>query len=91
MTTLHRDVGVTHFDLDVYVNGQVDGGMRLGFVYDTDLFEASTVERLLAHYVRLLESAAATPEEPVSRLPMLGAPERERLLEEWNDNGERVP
>ena len=46
------------------IRGAEEGRDRLVVTleYSTDLFEASTVERLAGHYVRLLEGAAAEPE-----------------------------
>ena len=42
---------------------------------------------MLGHLRVLLEAAADDPALPVSRVPLLGAPERRRLLEEWNRTG----
>jgi hypothetical protein len=49
--------------------------------YATDLFDASTAERLAALYTALLEAALEAPEQPLCRLPWLDAAERRRLLE----------
>src|SRR6185437_4229957 len=55
-----------------------------GYVeYDTDLFEAGTVERLVRHYQRLLESAVAEPDRPVGRLALVTEQEQ-RELAAWN-------
>jgi Condensation domain/TubC N-terminal docking domain len=40
--------------------------------YNTDLFEAATVERLLENYVALLEAVVADPAAPLSTLAMPG-------------------
>ncbi|HYG61701.1 MAG TPA: amino acid adenylation domain-containing protein, partial [Thermoanaerobaculia bacterium] len=53
--------------------------------YDADLFEATTVLRLGTHLRRLLESALADPERPLSTLPLLTPWEEHQLLAEWND------
>jgi hypothetical protein len=39
--------------------------------YATDLFDATTIERMGDHLVALIESAIGTPDERVTRLPML--------------------
>src|SRR5690606_38155900 len=36
-------------------------GHELSFQYSTDLFEAPTIERLLSHYVHLLQDALGAP------------------------------
>ncbi|MEH2311071.1 MAG: amino acid adenylation domain-containing protein [Nostoc sp.] len=53
--------------------------------YNTDLFDASTIERMTGHFVTLLEGIIANPEERISQLPLLTQPEQQKLLVEWND------
>ncbi len=57
--------------------------------YATDLFDAATAERLTGHLTLLLRAAAAAPDTPVSRLPLLSAAQRTRTLEDWQ--GPAVP
>src|SRR5436853_531914 len=52
--------------------------------YSTDIFEADTIERLAAHYIRLLEQAAAAPVLRISEYSLLTAAEHDQLLIEWN-------
>ena len=64
--------------------------------YNTDLFAAQSMERLLGHYGRLLEAAVADAGQPVVQLSLLSAAEREQLLVEWNETrrgygGELLP
>ena len=54
-------------------------------VYNTDLFDAATIERMLRHLEMLLDRAVANPDEPVSKLPLLSTEERDRILLEFND------
>src|SRR5262249_14419755 len=53
--------------------------------YSTDLFEAATIARMAAHLRTLLEAIAANSDERISRLNLLPARERARLLVDWND------
>jgi surfactin family lipopeptide synthetase A len=54
-------------------------GELSGFAeYDVDLFDRETVERMMRHYVRLLEAALAAPAAPLSSLPSLGDEERDK-------------
>jgi amino acid adenylation domain-containing protein len=59
-------------------------GLRVGLIYSTDLFERSTVERMLGHLARVLEQVAADADVRLSRLDLLGGTERALVLEEWN-------
>ncbi|HEV2846615.1 MAG TPA: amino acid adenylation domain-containing protein, partial [Thermoanaerobaculia bacterium] len=78
------DRGAAMFDLVLSVreHGGIFGGQ---FEYDADLFEAATVERLGAHWLNLLEAAAADPDRQVSELPLLSAAERHQMTVEWSD------
>src|SRR5262249_4192966 len=55
-----------------------------GLEYNTDLFEAETIARLLTHFQTLLEGIIQDPQAHVSDLPLLTQAERHQLLSEWN-------
>jgi amino acid adenylation domain-containing protein len=59
--------------------------------YRTDLFDGATIERLLAHFTRLLEAIVADPQQRVSRYEFLGEEERQRIVVDWNRNRIAVP
>ena len=59
--------------------------------YNTDLFEAATVDRLLEHYVNLIESALEDPDARLSGLRLLSPAERARVVSEWNDTAADFP
>ena len=48
--------------------------------FSTELFDASTGERMLEHFLCLLESSVREPDIAVERLPMISSDERERIL-----------
>ena len=52
--------------------------------YSTDLFDAATVDRMLAHYRILLEEIVAHPDQPIGALRMLTEEERTQVLVGWN-------
>ena len=64
---------VAKFDLTVaWDEATLDHGELRGVVeYDVDLFDRATVERMMAHYVTLLESALAAPDTRVTHLAMV--------------------
>ncbi|HEX7243557.1 MAG TPA: amino acid adenylation domain-containing protein, partial [Longimicrobiaceae bacterium] len=72
------------FDLTFGID-ELDDGLQGVLRFRPDLWDASTVERMLGHWRVLLEGVAATgPGTRVSDLPLLAPAERERVLEEWN-------
>ncbi|HEU5383698.1 MAG TPA: amino acid adenylation domain-containing protein [Ktedonobacteraceae bacterium] len=70
------------FDLLVSVWESADG-LSGSVEYSTDLFDASTIRRLLEHYKQALAAMAAQPEQRISVLPLLTAEEQEQLRN-WN-------
>jgi amino acid adenylation domain-containing protein len=52
--------------------------------YNTDLFDSTTMERLLDQYYVLLAGIVADPDQPITRLPLLTQAARQQLLVEWN-------
>ncbi len=62
------DTGTAKFDLSLYATGQPGGSLACRLEYSTDLFERQTIERMCRVYRRLLEQAAANPEQPVRAL-----------------------
>ena len=58
--------------------------------YSTDLYEATTIRRMLEHWQVLLESAVTGPEQSLSALPLLTEAERQQLLE-WNETAAEYP
>lgn len=71
--------------------GALAQGMIVRLRYSTDLFDGATVERMLSHYQRLLESAVKTPDRCLSELSLLTDAERHQLLGEWNDTAYALP
>ena len=86
---LELDTGTAKFDLTLDAR-EVGDGLALVAEYDADLFDATTVERLLERYLRVLAAVAERPETPVAELPLLGPAERHQLLVEWNERGGRA-
>jgi amino acid adenylation domain-containing protein len=74
------------FDLFLSVE---DTGRELhaNLTYNSDLFDAATIERMLEHYRILLEGAIAQPEQPVAKLPLLTDGERQQIVFDWNLTG----
>jgi amino acid adenylation domain-containing protein len=68
------------FDLSIILREQQDGSLRAQVEYATDLFEPSTIERLIGHYETLLAAAAVHPTRRLSEQDLLTPGEREELL-----------
>jgi amino acid adenylation domain-containing protein/non-ribosomal peptide synthase protein (TIGR01720 family) len=82
---LPNDARAAKCDLSLDVS-EVQERLECAFVYSTDLFDASSVERLARHWVSLLESLLDRPDASLGELPLLSAAERSRQLAIWNDS-----
>ncbi|GAA2266741.1 hypothetical protein GCM10010232_68890 [Streptomyces amakusaensis] len=65
------------------VTGRVD--------YRLDLFDPPTVQTLAERLIRVLETAAAAPERPLSRIDVLSPDERTRILGPWSGSPSTHP
>jgi len=87
---LEVDSGTAKFDLSLSL--AEEGNRLVGcFEYSTDLFDHSTIERMIGHFRVLLEGILTDPDKPVSTLPLLTAAEHHRLVVEWNDTAVDYP
>ena len=81
MLEVQRETAILDLTVSVWENADgLDGEIE----YNTDLFDADTVKRLAAHYLILLQSIVADPDQHVHDLPLLSDAERRQLLIEWN-------
>ena len=71
------------FDLTL-VMAEGGGGLSGALSFNTELFEAETIGRMLGHLGALLTAVAADPTQPLSRLPLLDAAERRLIVSDWN-------
>ncbi|HEY6121125.1 MAG TPA: amino acid adenylation domain-containing protein, partial [Pyrinomonadaceae bacterium] len=75
---LEVDRGTSKFDLALFVSEKPEG-LSCVVEYDTDLFCAETILRLLDHFQILLEGIVTNPEERVAELPLLTRNELARI------------
>ncbi|HKI72397.1 MAG TPA: amino acid adenylation domain-containing protein, partial [Verrucomicrobiae bacterium] len=83
LTQLELDSGTAKFDLTLYLV-EYSTGLTARMEYNTDLFGAATIQRMLTHFKALLEGILAGPDKRLSELPLLTETERHRLLVECN-------
>ncbi|WP_158885984.1 non-ribosomal peptide synthetase [Amycolatopsis anabasis] len=77
---------------DVSLEFQDRDGVLIGALeYNTDLFDAATIERMTGHLLVLLGGIAERPARPLAELPWLTETERQRLLHDWNDTTRSYP
>ncbi|HEX2076290.1 MAG TPA: amino acid adenylation domain-containing protein [Longimicrobium sp.] len=77
--TVGAEVGAGEGYLMLYME-EGQRGLDAVLRYPTDLWDAATMERVAGHLLTLLDAAAADPDARLSRLPLLSADERARLV-----------
>jgi len=90
LSMMEIETGAAKFELTLVVADRPHG-LRVTAEYNSDLYEAATVRRLLSSYERLLAAAVADPELRLANLPLLDEPERRRLLVECNQTQRAYP
>ncbi|MFD2169214.1 amino acid adenylation domain-containing protein [Tumebacillus lipolyticus] len=81
------DSGTAKFDITLQMR-ETERGLYGEWEYNTDLFDASTITRMIAHFETLLWGIVEQPEQPICTLPLLGEAERQQMLIEWNRTGD---
>jgi amino acid adenylation domain-containing protein len=90
ITPEYIDAGTAMFDLSLYLwedKGRIEGRLE----YDTDLFDKSTIDRMLGHFQVLLGSALSDPDRRLSELELLTDAERDQILLTWNQTATGYP
>jgi non-ribosomal peptide synthetase component F len=78
--------GTSKFDLTLTATEEPEG-LSLTMEYSTELFEATTIDRMLGHFGTLLVAAIADPERCLGKVPLMSDSEQEDLLR-WSDSAE---
>ncbi|HEU4558925.1 MAG TPA: amino acid adenylation domain-containing protein, partial [Longimicrobium sp.] len=84
------ELAIAKFDLSLTL-AETPQGLSGALNYSTDLFDRSTVQRMLGHLARVLEQVTADADVRLSQLELLGPAERARVLEEWNRTAAEYP
>jgi surfactin family lipopeptide synthetase A len=84
------DNGAAKVDLQLQLEDR-PGGVVGRFIYNTEIFDATTIRRMAVHFQTLLQGIVVNPDQSLSRLPLLGHAERHQLLVEWNSSPTDYP
>ncbi|HWF18044.1 MAG TPA: amino acid adenylation domain-containing protein, partial [Verrucomicrobiae bacterium] len=90
LTPVDVPLDVAKFDLTLFIEERGKTGVAT-LEYNTDLFDAATISRMLGHFEQLLKGIVANPARRLSDLPLLTDAERKQLLVEWNQTQTDYP
>ena len=77
------DTGTAKFDLYIEAEERKEDTAAC-ILYNADLFDRPTIQRMVGHWTTLLEAIARAPGTTLGTLPLLTEPERRVMLVDWN-------
>jgi amino acid adenylation domain-containing protein len=89
LTRLDVSTGASKVDLYVGLDERPEG-IAGRFLYNSDIFDRSTIRRMAGHWTTLLEGVLKDPGATLSELPLLTAEETRRMAQ-WNHTPRPVP
>lgn len=78
--TAKFDINLAMFEVGDRIRGTCE--------FNTDLFDLSTIERMMSHFERLLEAVVRDSGQPVSRIGLMSEAETTVVVDEWNPSDE---
>ncbi len=82
------ELETSNFDL-LLVAHETEAELEYTLQYNSDLFEATTIDRMGLHLQLLFERTVTNPDRPLSQIPLLSESEQRQVLIEWNNTGSR--
>lgn len=70
-------------EADEEISGQVE--------YNTDIFEESTINRLISHFKTLLQGIVDDPDKSIDQIDVMPDEEKQRVLYQFNDTAVQYP
>ncbi|GAB4200472.1 MAG: hypothetical protein Tsb002_36620 [Wenzhouxiangellaceae bacterium] len=83
VTRLPLPSSTAKFDLNLSMQEDAEG-LHGALEYNTQIFDRATIERMLQHFTRLLESVLEQPTTKLTQLQLLPDDERQRMLQQWS-------
>ncbi|HEX2925216.1 MAG TPA: amino acid adenylation domain-containing protein, partial [Ruminiclostridium sp.] len=84
------EIGCVAAKCDIEVNLWDDeSGIHGWFDYNIDLFDSSTIERMIGHYIKLLGSIVGNPTQNISKFQYITDTELQQVVTEWNNTAKQ--
>ncbi|WXG19664.1 non-ribosomal peptide synthase/polyketide synthase [Xenorhabdus griffiniae] len=91
LTHIEQEHYSAHFDLTLSLAENEDGRLVGELAYATDLFDATTIERLVGYLTNVLTAMVADETQLIGALPLLPESERRQLLVDFNATQQNFP
>ncbi|HKV35211.1 MAG TPA: amino acid adenylation domain-containing protein [Pyrinomonadaceae bacterium] len=90
LSAIGAETGAAKFDLTLFFHPTGEG--LLGILeYNTDLFDAESIQSMWRHFETLLRGLIEHSEQQILSLPLLNEAERRQVLVDWNDTATAFP
>lgn len=90
LKTLALETRTSKFDLTVFVL-EDEQTCVLDIEYNSDLFEETTIRRMLRHFLHVLETAATHPTQRIASFSLVTPDEYQKLVTVWNATNADYP
>jgi amino acid adenylation domain-containing protein len=87
---IEKDYVVSKYDLYFDIIEMPDH-VAIQLEFCSDLYKKETINRMVNHYLNILNSITRHPEKPIPQIDMLSEAEKKKLLVDFNDNREEIP
>jgi len=82
---MRTESATVKYDLTFLMGEGKDGALGVSIEYNVDLFDGTTIDRMVGHLSALLEGIAKDASRRVADLAMIPDDERQEVLVTWND------
>ncbi|MDX9882074.1 MAG: amino acid adenylation domain-containing protein [Prolixibacteraceae bacterium] len=83
---------ITFSKMDLHFNfEESDSGIKLGLIYNPDLYSVGRIERLGKHFLQLLQNILNEPDKKTGRIEIITEKEKQQILTEFNDTQREFP
>lgn len=83
ISPVDMETNTSKFDLSLTIT-QVEGGLEGHIEYSTELFRKSSIERLIQHFLAILETVVTSPEDKLADIQMINEGEKKLILSGFN-------
>jgi amino acid adenylation domain-containing protein/non-ribosomal peptide synthase protein (TIGR01720 family) len=90
ITELPQPYAIAKFDLSCFIDdsqAQICGT----FNFATALYQQSTIERMISHYLLILQQMVATPDKAIQQYTLLTKPQFDQIVYDWNETQSEYP
>ncbi len=90
LSTINVDMGTATSDITFSLS-EGRNGISISVEYNTDLFDESTIRRMVRHYKNIIDEVSSNPEIHIKNIKLLSDEELNTILYEWNSKNLKRP